>query len=95
MQVSVPYNRRLADKLVMAAKAACEENDREVAALLLATLELAMIRPVPEGLRNRRKNMDALQQIRQMVAYLRQTDDFDHQRSVRAMEPDVAIAARA
>jgi hypothetical protein len=73
MQVSVRYSRRLADRIVIAAKMACDENDWEVATLLLATLELAMLRPAPESMRNRRKNLDALHQLREMVSYLQQS----------------------
>jgi len=70
MQVSVRYSRRLADKIVIAAKMACEEKDRDVASLLVGILELAMSRPSPEGNRNRRKNMESLLQLRTAVALL-------------------------
>ncbi len=50
---------------------ACDEGDAEVASLLLSTLELAMIRPAPEGNRNRRKNLEALAQLRESVLALR------------------------
>jgi hypothetical protein len=70
MQVSVRYSRRLADKIVIAAKMACQENDGEVASLLIDILELAMTRPSPDGHRNRRKNLEALIELRTALAHL-------------------------
>lgn len=68
MSASVRYSRRLAEKIVFAARMACESGDEEIAVRLLVALEMAMARPAPENHRDRRKNMEALSLLRERVA---------------------------
>ncbi len=72
MSASVRYSRRLAEKIVFAARMACEAGDEEIAVRLLVALEMAMARPAAENLRDRRKNMEALTLLRERVAAMHQ-----------------------